>query len=309
MKRVLVTGCKGRIGSMLMRGLRRNPEYEVVATARDADPEEGILSLDLRDPEAAKERMRGVDTVVHMAAFLGAFGFEDKIIPNNVLGTYHLFEAMRENGCRRMVNGSTNHVIGFYRTSDRIDGDSPPRPDTLYGLGKAMVEVMGQYYADKHGISCINIRIGHYSVPDRPLSPIKTLTWISQRDMLQLVERCIDAPESVRFLNVFGVSGNTGRFWTNEGVRELIGYEPQDDGTLYLEEARRTDWWKVPGEDRFRDDNGYMGMDFVTMTGMPNGFPPGRKPAGPSSADNDADAVRNDGDRRGSGPEQPVGQP
>ena len=43
-----------------------------------------------------------------------------------------------------------------------------------------MVEVMGRYYSDKHGISCINIRIA-LSVPDHPLSPLKTRTWVSQR--------------------------------------------------------------------------------------------------------------------------------
>jgi uronate dehydrogenase len=298
MKRVLITGCAGRIGGMLMTGLRQSGRYDVVATARRADPDRGILAMDLRDTDNVKHLMNGVDTVVHMAAFLGAFDFEERILPNNVVGTYHLFEAMRENGCHRMVNGSTNHVVGFYKITDKIDGDSPPRPDTLYGLGKAMVEVMGRYYCDKHGISCINIRIGHYSVPDHPLSPLKTRTWVSQRDMLQLVERCIDAPEDVRFLNVFGVSNNTDRFWTNEGVREAIGYEPQDDGVLYLDEARKIDWWKVPGEDRYRDETGYMGMDFVFMDGKPPNRP-GRfdvSGGGLKSSDHDANAVRDDHD-------------
>lgn len=296
MKRVLITGCAGRIGGMLMTGLRRSGRYDVIATARRADPERGILAMDLREADTIKALMTGVDTVVHMAAFLGAFDFEERILPNNVAGTYHLFEAMRENGCRRMVNGSTNHVVGFYKTTDKIDGDSPHRPDTLYGLGKAMVEVMGRYYSDKHGISCINIRIGHYSVPDYPLSPLKTRTWVSQRDMLQLVECCIEAPEEVRFLNVFGVSNNTGRFWSNEGVREAIGYEPQDDGILYLEEAKKIDWWKVPGEDRYRDETGYMGMDFVYMDGKPPNRPDGQGPGRGrrGSADHDADTVRDD---------------
>jgi uronate dehydrogenase len=81
--------------------------------------------------------------------------------------------------------------------------------------------------------------------------------------MLHLVECCIEAPDDIRFLNVFGVSNNTGRFWSNDGVKELIGYDPQDDGSRYLEDARKIERWKVPGEDRFRDDTGYMGADFI----------------------------------------------
>ncbi len=111
-----------------------------------------------------------------------------------------------------------------------------------------------------------------------------------------MVECCIEAPEEVRFLNVFGVSNNTGRFWSNEGVREAIGYEPQDDGILYLEEAKKIDWWKVPGEDRYRDETGYMGMDFIYMDGKPLNRPDGQETGRGRlrSADHDSDTVRDD---------------
>lgn len=291
MKKVLLTGCAGQIGGMLMTGLRETHRYEVIATARHADAEKGIVALDLRDQATAMRLFAGVDTVVHMAAFLGPFDFEERIVPNNVIGTFNLFEAMRHNHCRRMVNGSTNHVMGFYRVDERIDTDSPPRPDTLYGLGKAMVEVMGRYYCDKHGISCINIRIGHYSRTDRPLSPMKTRTWVSHSDMLHLVECCIDAPDEVRYLNLFGVSANHGRFWNTDGSEERIGYHPQDDGSRYLAEAQEVSWWKNTDGTGYRDETGYMGMDFIHIDGRAPRHRRAARPQAPQQGSDQADEL------------------
>ena len=251
-----------------MDRLRDCGAYDIVATARNADPDKGIESMNLLDTEAIGRLTKNVDVLVHMAAYLGPDRFEEKILPNNVLGTYNLFEGMRKNGVSRMVNGSTNHVIGFYRTTDVIDGDSPYRPDCLYGLGKAMAEMVGRLYSDQSGISVINIRIGHYSRTDRPVTPVKTKTWISHRDMLQLVRCAIDAPDSVRYLNVFGLSRNTGRFWPLDDAEKHLNYHPLDDGADYLEEASKSTipWFKTPDGRRFADDNGYMGANFVEFT-------------------------------------------
>ena len=59
MKRVLITGCAGRIGGMLMTGLRRTGRYDVVATARRAD-RTGILAMDLRDAGTVKTHGRWI---------------------------------------------------------------------------------------------------------------------------------------------------------------------------------------------------------------------------------------------------------
>ena len=263
MKRVLITGTNGRIGGMLMRQLRKTGEYEIIATARNADPSRDILDMNLLDKDRIMELTKGVDAIVHMAAYLGLGQFEEKVIPNNILGVYYLYEAMRLNNVKRMVYGSTNHVVGFYKVEDRITEDSPYRPDTFYGLSKITSEMMGRMYSDKYGISCINIRIGHYSANDEPQTPRRAKVWISQRDMAQLVRRCLEAPEDIKFLNVFGISKNTGRFWPIDHLKELIGYDPQDNGEVFLNDPDRI-WGGARDENgAFTDDNGYMGGDFV----------------------------------------------
>lgn len=248
-----------------MRELRKSGKYEVIATARHADPERNILDMNLLDKDRILELTRGVDAIIHMAAFLAPGEFEEKVVPNNILGVYYIYEAMRINKVPRMVYGSTNHVVGFYKAGDAVDDSSLYRPDSFYGLSKCTAELMGRLYSDKHGISSINIRIGHYPGDDRPMTPRRATIWISSRDMLQLVECCLNAPEDIRYLNVFGTSRNTNRPWPIDHLKELIGYDPQDDGAVFLDMLQDKSFVSNmrDADGHYIDDNGYMGGDFV----------------------------------------------
>ena len=62
-----------------------------------------------------------------------------------------------------------------------------PRPDTRYGVSKVFGEALGRLYADKYGLSVACLRIGTFRTPDRPADARQLLTWISHRDMVQLV--------------------------------------------------------------------------------------------------------------------------
>jgi len=262
-KRVLITGANGRIGGMLMRELRKIDRYEIIATARNADPTRDILDMNLLDKDRIMELTKGVDVIVHMAAYLGPGQFEEKVIPNNIVGVYYIYEAMRINCVKRMVYGSSNHATGYYKVGDEVTGDSPYRPDSYYGLSKVVAETMGSLYSDKCGISCINIRIGHYAPNDAPGTPRRCKVWISHRDMAQLVCCSIDAPEDIKFLNVYGISKNTGRYWPIDHLKDLIGYDPQDNGEVFLNDPNHV-WTGARNENgEFMDNTEYMGGEFT----------------------------------------------
>ena len=84
---------------------------------------------------------------------------------------------------------------GFHRRERFIDTNVVPRPDTRYGVSKVFGEALGRLYADKYGLSVACLRIGSFLTPDRPTEARQLLTWISHRDMVQLVRRCIDCPD------------------------------------------------------------------------------------------------------------------
>ncbi|MBZ0300900.1 MAG: NAD(P)-dependent oxidoreductase [Anaerolineae bacterium] len=238
-KKILITGAGGRVGRVVADGLRVTGQYEVLATDARPDPDHAIEALDVRDAESLASRFAGVDTVIHLAWYMRSDQFHEQIIPVNIAGTYHLYEAARLNRVRRVIFGSSNHATGFYRSDEPVMPDMPMRPDSLYGLGKCWGELVGRLYADKYDVSAINVRIGNFNAENQPGSLRATRIWISHRDIVQLMIRCIEADDDIRFLTLYGTSANTRSYYPIDYLADLIGYQPQDNGELYVEEILR----------------------------------------------------------------------
>jgi uronate dehydrogenase len=240
MKRVLITGAAGQIGSALRHGLRGcYPLIRLLDIAPLGATETGeeIVGADIRDAAAIENAMTGIDCVVHLAGVPEEAAW-DKVLPLNIEGCYTVFEAARRRGVKRVIFASSNHAIGFHRRERFIDNTVVPRPDTRYGVSKVFGEAVGRLYADKYGLSVACLRIGTFRTPDRPAEARQLLTWISHRDMVQLVRRCIDYPD-YHFVTVYGVSNNLRSRWDNTNVK-FLGYRPQDDSEVFAAEILAT---------------------------------------------------------------------
>lgn len=233
MKKILITGANGRVGRTITKGLRASGGYDVIATDIVADPEAGIQALDVQDFAALRSALAGVDTVVHLAWYMKSDQFYERIVPVNVIGTYNVYEAARLSHVRRVIFGSSNHVTGYYKVGEAVTADIPYRPDSLYGLSKCWGELVGRMYADKYGLSSINIRIGNFTAENRPLSRRSLHIWISHEDIVQLTIRCIEAEDSIKYLALYGTSANTRQWYEIDYLADLIGYQPQSDSEDY----------------------------------------------------------------------------
>ena len=234
MERVLITGAAGNIGGVLRAGLSgvypalRLSDIKPLGAARKG---EELARADLRDLAEVEAAMAGVDAVVH----LGGVPVEDAWAPIhevNIIGCYHVFEAARRQGVKRVVFASSNHVIGYHRRPERIDDTAMFRPDSRYGLSKLFGEGLGRLYADKHGLACVCLRIGSFQPKPKDVRMLST--WISHRDTVHLVRRALEA-EGVHFEIVYGVSANARNWWDNPGGTR-IGYSPQDNAEDHAEE-------------------------------------------------------------------------
>jgi uronate dehydrogenase len=232
--RILITGAAGEIGSVLRAALHdggrtlRLLDIKPQAAARER---EECVTADLADVPALNDAMRDIGCVVHLAG-VPREGAWDAILPNNVIGTYNVFEAARAAGVRRVIFASSNHVIGYYRATQAIGIEEPERPDSRYGVSKAYGEALGRLYADKYGLEIACLRIGSFRA--RPQDARQLATWISHRDMVELTRCCIDA-RGFHFLVLYGVSNNARNRWLNPHAAK-IGYRPVDNAEDYAAE-------------------------------------------------------------------------
>ncbi len=237
--RVLLTGAAGGVGTVLRAGLAgRYPVLRVsdIADMGEARDGEEVVRADIRKLDEVDRMMEGVDAIIHLGGHPVENSWEN-ILQTNIAGVYNVFEAARQHGVKRIVFASSNHAIGFYRRDRRIDSSVPARPDSRYGLSKAFGEDLGSLYADKHGLGVMAIRIG--SCLERPPNERMLSTWISHRDMVQLTQVGLEAPD-LHFAIAYGISNNTRGWWDNSVAFEL-GYRPQDDSEIYAAEILAMD--------------------------------------------------------------------
>ena len=163
----------------------------------------------------------------------------------NIEGTYNVYEAARRNEVKRIVFASTGSTMLSYEHdfpySELVAGEYdkvphewtlidytwPVRPDSLYGVSKVFGETLGRYYSDYHGISVLNIRLGAVLDMDRPKLRRHFPGYLSQSDCVQMVDKCLGAPNSIRFDTFDAISNNRWKWQDTSHTQEVLSWDPQ----------------------------------------------------------------------------------
>ena len=236
MHRILLTGAGGGLGKVLRERLRPYAEIlrlsDISAMAPAIGAQEEVTSCDLADKQAVDALVAGCDAIVHLGGVSVERPFEE-VLEANIKGVFHVYEAARRHGVRRIVFASSNHVIGFYKQTETLDASCPRRPDGYYGLSKSFGEDMAQFYFDRYGIETVSIRIGS-SFPE-PANRRMMHTWLSYRDLTQLVEKALFTPD-VRHTIVYGASANKAVWWDNRQAAHL-GFAPEDTSEVFRDKV------------------------------------------------------------------------
>ena len=259
-KKVLVTGMAGQIGGIIQREL--GERYELSGIDRVGVDDVPTTVADIADLNDILPAFEGIDAVVHLGADPSPQASWESTLSSNIVGTRNVYEAARLSGVKRIVFASSNHAVGNYPLRQdpykavydgRLGEIRRPfaplttdllRPDSYYGVSKAFGESLGSYFHDEYGVSVICLRIGWVMTPDDPTFSAAALSlWLSHRDAAQLIQKSIDAPQSVGFAVVNGESDNALSIWDIETTRRVIGYVPED--------GAGEDWTDVPGKPNF----------------------------------------------------------
>jgi uronate dehydrogenase len=233
LRRLLLTGAAGGIAAAV-RPVLRELAAEVVLTdrvePRTIEPGERFVRAELADPAPWEGLAAGCDAVLHLGALPDEAPF-DQLAGPNLHGPFHVLEAARRAGVRRVVLASSGRATGFYRVGERLDGGATPRPDGLYAATKAFAEALGRMYADKFGLEVVALRIGTFE--QRPRTTRDLSTWLSPGDAGRLVRAALTGPVD-GFLAVYGVSANKRGWWD---LPAGLGYVPVDDAEDYAAEV------------------------------------------------------------------------
>lgn len=173
MKKVLVTGADGFIGSHLTEELVRQG-YNVRAfvyynsfnswgwldhSPRQIRDQIEVFAGDIRDPHGVKEAMKGCDIVFHLAALIAipySYHSPDTYIDTNVKGTLNVVQAARELGIQKVVHTSTSEVYGTAQYVP-IDEKHPLHGQSPYSASKIGADqiAMSFYYSFETPVAII----------------------------------------------------------------------------------------------------------------------------------------------------------
>jgi len=169
MRRILVTGAVGQIGSELVPALRERYGRDCVVAsdirlpARDRPASEGpfehVDCTHIREIDHAV-RQHGVDAVYHLAALLSAVAEEKPRVAweLNMGGLYRVLEVARTHGCSVFLPSSIG-AFGPTTPARRTPQDTIQRPTTMYGVTKVASELLCDYYHQRFGLDTRGLRL------------------------------------------------------------------------------------------------------------------------------------------------------
>jgi uronate dehydrogenase len=186
----------------------------------------------LEDLAGLRRAAAGVDTIIHLAACSDDADFVTRLVPSNVIGLFHAFEAARLEGVRRFILASSCQVadlIGrssFITVQDRYPTDN-------YGLTKLWAEDMGHMYARKFGLHVLAARLGWIVRSRNELEHMSAMTggkdlFLSHNDVKEFFQCCLRS-DSGPFDVVYGFSRQiNGETFDMRHTRQIIGFSPED---------------------------------------------------------------------------------
>lgn len=265
---VLITGANGIVGTAVLDALGEHDGYAFTALDVEAHPDRETVVADVAEYDDLRPAFDGIDAVVHLAVYAPGFVDEswDDILRVNVLGTRNVLRAAADAEVESVVFGSTNHVVGMCEREHApeiyepgfgltVDHTDPVRPDSTYGVSKLFGEHDGRFFVETHAYpkrfyalriaSVLPASEDHpYAAAERGVEDgrwergsdayerqVRRLkaTWFSRRDCAHMVDRML-RDDTVEFDVFYGVSDNDRRWFDVEHARDVLGYEPRDDG-------------------------------------------------------------------------------
>jgi uronate dehydrogenase len=232
---ILVTGASGRIGKAVVKELqtrgKRLRGFDRVATPGLADMVVGTLTSEADIARA----VRGVQTLIHLAATPDDADFLAEIVPNNIIGVYHIFEEAHKAGVKRLIVASSGQVVWYQRMAGPlpVGVDVQPTPRYWYAAAKMFLEAAGRSFAEKFGLEVIVVRLGWCPRTPEQVEEIRAEKWaqdvyLSPNDAGRFFACATEATLVQKFALVYATSKPKRVMYDLETTKRLLGFEPRE---------------------------------------------------------------------------------
>lgn len=197
MKKYLVTGGAGFIGSHIVRALLEQGDFVRVLDNFSTGKRENVAKMDnasfelfegdIRDQAALAEVVKGIDIIFHEAAFISVPQSMEDPLPCfeiNQRGTEFVLEAARKAGVKRVVLASSAAVYGDSEALP-LDEQTPLSPLSPYAVSKRVNELYAEMYTRSFGLEVVALRYFNvYGPRQRPDSMYAAAVPIFTRRLL-----------------------------------------------------------------------------------------------------------------------------
>lgn len=169
MRKILITGALGQIGSELTAEMRKiyGSDNVVASNRRLKEGHEQLIEsgqfeiIDVNDPVSLSDAVdkHKINTIVNLAAILSATGEKDpqQCWNINMNGLYNVLETAREKNCMAFTPSSIA-AFGPSTPKDETPQDTIQRPTTMYGVTKAAGELLCDYYFKRFDVDTRGVR-------------------------------------------------------------------------------------------------------------------------------------------------------
>jgi hypothetical protein len=196
----------------------------------------------LTDRFAVDRATAGMEMLIHLAATPDDDDFLERIVPNNIIGVYHVMESAQQAGVTRLILASSGQVTWY----DRMRGGpvtpaTPPSPRYWYACGKVFLEAAGRSFAEKFGLSVLAVRLGWCPRTKEQEAEIRAEPWaqdvyLSPGDAGRFFACAVEASGPDGFAVVYATSKPVHRTMCDlEPTRTLVGYEPLEQWPMGLQ--------------------------------------------------------------------------
>ena len=233
-RHVLVTGASGALGHTVVEALSAQG-HRVRGYDRNPPQHCGEHELgDILDVDGLFQAARDVEVIVHFAAVPDRDDFVQRLVPNNIIGTYNVFEVARMRKVARVVYASSCRVMsGLDWANETLGLGGGLAPGDHYGVTKATGELLGHVYARRFDLTVLCARVGwfvrnRYEAGRMESSDVGRRMYLSHADASRFFVLAVER-ELPPFSAVFVTSKNQEHSLADlEPARSLLGYEPRD---------------------------------------------------------------------------------